>query len=56
MLGREAIVEAIKIIEETGTRGTPQDEHAATKNKKPTAEEKEYLKSKLPHLWEKYGD
>lgn len=55
VIGREAIVEAVRIIETTGTKGVPQDETVATQNKRPTIESDKKLYSKLPTLWEKYG-
>ncbi len=55
VLGREAIVEAVRLIETTGTKGTPQDESLATKNKATSAATDRELYAKLPMLWEKYG-
>ena len=55
-MGREAIVEAVRMIEETGTKGVPQNESLATCNKRPTRETDRELYSKLPKLWEKYGE
>lgn len=56
IIGREAIVEAVRIIEASGTKGVPQDETAATRNKRPTTESDKELYYKLPSLWEKYGE
>ena len=53
--GREAIVEAARLIEATGTKGTKQDESLATKNRAPTLETDRELYEKLPRLWERYG-
>ena len=55
ILGREAIVEAARLIEATGTKGTPQDESKATKNTATTLDTDRELYAKLPRLWEKYG-
>ena len=55
IVGRDAIVEAARLIERTGTKGTPQDESKATKNKATTSETDKELYAKLPRLWEKYG-
>lgn len=56
LIGREAIVEAVSMIEESGTKGTPQDEKLATKNSRPTFETDRELYKKLPMLWDKYGE
>ncbi len=53
--GREAIVAAARLIERTGTKGTPQDEAQATTNKAPTPATDKELYAKLPKLWERYG-
>jgi folate-dependent phosphoribosylglycinamide formyltransferase PurN len=55
LLGRDAMVEAVRAIEATGTRGAPQNEAEATKNPAPTAQTERELYKKLPRLWEKYG-
>ena len=55
VLGREAIVDAVRLIERTGTKGTAQDESQVTKNKAPTRETDKELYAKLPRLWERYG-
>ncbi len=55
LLGRDAIVEAVRRIETTGARGEPQDESKATHNPPPTLETDRELYAKLPRLWEKYG-
>jgi folate-dependent phosphoribosylglycinamide formyltransferase PurN len=55
LIGRDAIVEAVRRIEATGTRGEPQDESKATHNPPPTLETDRALYAKLPRLWEKYG-
>jgi len=54
-VGREAIVEAVRLIEQTGTRGVPQNEALATINRKPTDATDRELASKLPQLWRKYA-
>lgn len=56
LIGREAMVEAVSMIEETGTRGTSQNEELATKNSRPTSETDRELYKKLPMLWDKYGE
>jgi folate-dependent phosphoribosylglycinamide formyltransferase PurN len=55
LLGRDAIVEAVRMIEDTGTRGVPQNEAEATRNPPRTPATERELYRKLPRLWEKYG-
>ncbi len=55
VVGREAIVLAARLVATTGTKGTPQDETKATKNKAPTLETDRELYAKLPRLWERHG-
>jgi folate-dependent phosphoribosylglycinamide formyltransferase PurN len=55
LLGREAMVEAVRMIEDTGTRGVPQNESEATRNPARTPATERELHRKLPRLWEKYG-
>jgi hypothetical protein len=55
VIGREALVKAVRMIEETGTRGTPQDESKATRNRAPSVETDRELYSRLPSLWQRYG-
>lgn len=55
IIGREAIVEAVREIEATGTRGARQNEALASRNEEPTLQSDKVLYSKLPILWEKYG-
>jgi hypothetical protein len=55
VLGREALVEAVELIERTQTKGTPQDESRVTRNKGPTLESDQELYGKLKRLWERYG-
>ena len=55
LIGREAIVEAVRLVEETGTRGTPQDEAKATRNPAPDLKSDRELYKKLPSLWQRYG-
>lgn len=55
VLGREAIVEAVRLIETTGTKGIPQDESKASKNQAPTRESDQLLYAKLPMLWQNHG-
>ena len=55
VVGREAMVKAVRLIEETGTRGTPQDESRATRNKAPNLHSDRELYTKLPSLWQRYG-
>jgi folate-dependent phosphoribosylglycinamide formyltransferase PurN len=55
ILGREALVEAARLIAQTGTKGTPQDETKATRNKPTTLETDRELFRKLPRLWDEYG-
>jgi folate-dependent phosphoribosylglycinamide formyltransferase PurN len=55
LIGRDAIVEAVRLIEETGTRGTPQDEAKATRNPAPSLKTDRELYKKLPALWQRYG-
>jgi folate-dependent phosphoribosylglycinamide formyltransferase PurN len=55
MVGRAAIVDAVRLIENTRTRGIRQDEAQATRNSRPTAESDRVLYAKLPSLWQKYG-
>ncbi|MCC6681225.1 MAG: hypothetical protein IT445_10040 [Phycisphaeraceae bacterium] len=54
-LGREAIVEAVRLIEQTGTRGITQNETLATINGKPTPRTDQELARRLPQLWSKYA-
>jgi methionyl-tRNA formyltransferase len=55
VVGRDAIVEAVRMIEETGTRGRPQNASEATRNPAPTLETDRELYRKLPRLWDRYG-
>jgi folate-dependent phosphoribosylglycinamide formyltransferase PurN len=55
VIGREALVEAVRLIEATGTKGTPQDEAQATHNPEPTIATDRELYKKLPRLWARYG-
>ena len=55
LIGREAVVEAVTLIEQTGTRGQRQEEVGATHNVKPTARTDRELHAKLPRLWQQYG-
>jgi folate-dependent phosphoribosylglycinamide formyltransferase PurN len=55
LLGRDLLVEAVRLIEATGCTGTPQDESRASRNPRPTLITDRTLYGKLPHLWEKYG-
>lgn len=55
VVGRDALVEAVRLVEETGTRGTPQDESRATRNPAPTLATDRELYRKLPRLWAKHG-
>ena len=55
LVGRDALVEAVRLVEETGTRGTPQDEAQATRNPAPTIATDRELYRKLPRLWARYG-
>lgn len=50
-LGREALVEAVRLVQTTGTTGQPQDETLATTNGKPTRQTDRQLKRRLPQLW-----
>lgn len=54
-VGCEAIVEAVRLVEQTGTRGVPQNETLATLNRKPTDATDRELEQKLPQLWQKYA-
>ncbi len=53
ILGRELLVEAVRLIERTGTRGTPQDESRASRNGKPTPQSDRRLRRLLPRLWDR---
>jgi folate-dependent phosphoribosylglycinamide formyltransferase PurN len=55
VIGRDALVEAVRLIEATGTKGTPQDEAQATRNPAPTIATDRELYKKLPRLWARYG-
>lgn len=55
-IGREAIVEAVRLVQTTGTRGQPQDESLATSNGKPTRATDRQLKQALPKLWQAVRD
>jgi methionyl-tRNA formyltransferase len=55
LLGRDAMVEAVRMIEDTGTRGVAQNEAEATRNPPRTPATERELYKKLPQLWEKYG-
>lgn len=56
IIGSEAIVEAVKIMEKGNFIPLPQDESKATYNKKPTKNQIEDLNAKLPRLWKETGE
>jgi methionyl-tRNA formyltransferase len=55
LLGRDLLVEAVRLIAATGCTGTPQDESRASRNPRPTLLTDRTLYGKLPDLWKKYG-
>jgi folate-dependent phosphoribosylglycinamide formyltransferase PurN len=55
LVGREVLVEAVRAIEASGTRGVAQDPSQATRNAAPSPATDRELYAKLPALWARYA-